>query len=574
MDKKNIVSRPSGFGIGLFLINVLVGQVLIGNLVFLSGNSLAGWQFPAAVALAAALHFLLERERSLQQLWVPVTGILIIAGSVFTVSLIYDTSWDGQGYHQEMVYQLGAGWNPFYEIVPPYPEAGNQWLWVNHYPKALELCEAGIYRFTGRIETAKATNLILWAAAFGVTLALLRKLSFFSGRWNLFYALLFTACPVLVNQVFTFYIDGQLYAVMICLFAVFVHLSISPQRAHWCMLAALIFLLVSIKFTSIVFAALFTGAYVLLLAYRKCWQPLRKLVLISGVAALLSFVLAGYNPYIVSLKNGRHVFYPVMGVDKVEIMGINLPRGFEHKGRIEKLMVSLFSYAENEGSWVGTSRKAQLKVPFSFRKSEIAAAKAEDTRIAGFGPFFSGALLITFFTLLWATVAFKRYRKQLCVLWYALVVLWCSVLLLPEAWWARFVPQLWLVPALVVFTLHSLKILPRLVLYVLIAALSFNITLAFLSFPSRLTRSVQVKTQLEQFRLVKEPLKVQWGESRSVRIRLLEENIPFQVVPKLERRQLVVWSDAYFSKPENFPLPAYEPLPLKWLRKFKSLLGN
>jgi hypothetical protein len=80
--------------------------------------------------------------------------------------------------------------------------------------------------------------------------------------------------------------------------------------------------------------------------------------------------------------------------------------------------------------------------------SEIRAAGGPDVRIAGFGPLFSGAILVALGTGIAAAAINKRQRLLLGALIVAAALLGLA-LIFPQNWWARYVPYLWLVPVCV-----------------------------------------------------------------------------------------------------------------------------
>jgi len=113
--------------------------------------------------------------------------------------------------------------------------------------------------------------------------------------------------------------------------------------------------------------------------------------------------------------------------------------------RLERLLVSLFSESELVPS-------IRLKVPFTFSFREIDSFTFPDARLGGFGPVFGGALLLSAAVLF---VLFWNYRRQLhraasLLVLNGLIVL--SALSFSEAWWARFAPQIWMVPTTIAIT--------------------------------------------------------------------------------------------------------------------------
>ena len=119
-----------------------------------------------------------------------------------------------------------------------------------------------------------------------------------------------------------------------------------------------------------------------------------------------------------------------------EVGQVNM--GFYRKNRFEKLALSLFAQSRNS-----LQEPPVLKVPFHVSAGEALAFTTWDTRFAGWGPLFSGALVIS---LVMMVFLWREKRDAFRI--GAVVITWLlvSVLIFPEPWWARFVPQVWFLP--------------------------------------------------------------------------------------------------------------------------------
>jgi hypothetical protein len=177
----------------------------------------------------------------------------------------------------------------------------------------------------------------------------------------------------------------------------------------------------------------------------------------------------GYTPYVTNLLNGDHIFHPIMGSQRVEIITHITPNAFEGRPAIVKLALSLASETANS---CPTCEPGRLKIPFTVRLSEARGATFPDPRTGGFGPLFSAALLLAAALLILA----MRDRSVSPILWMSLIFLIGSVVINPEAWWARYAPHLWLVPLTVAAFLQpfALSRLARAVRFALLAVLIVN----------------------------------------------------------------------------------------------------
>ena len=87
-----------------------------------------------------------------------------------------------------------------------------------------------------------------------------------------------------------------------------------------------------------------------------------------------------------------------------------------------------------------------MKTPFSIINQ--AGKYGTDMRIGGFGYFWSGILLLL---LPFVILNKNEISENNKIYYFTIILLWSSVLLNPESWWARYVPQFWLIPIFIIF---------------------------------------------------------------------------------------------------------------------------
>ena len=207
-------------------------------------------------------------------------------------------------------------------------------------------------------------------------------------------------------------------------------------------------LLAGIKFTSAVMAAgLACAAPILLRAgglRGPCW---RKLILSSVSALGVAVFLAGVNPYVSNMLRHGHPFHPLMGKDRIDIIGKHADSAFLERDRFSKLFLSTFSRSHNRLPAFNAGPTIALKAPFSVSLGELETFYAKtDVRVGGFGPLFSGVVVVAFLTV--ALVLLRHGPAPLGGVLAIGLVIFSSAMILPEPWWARYVPQLWLLPVL------------------------------------------------------------------------------------------------------------------------------
>ncbi len=263
------------------------------------------------------------------------------------------------------------------------------------------------------------------------------------GGWPAFLAAAVLALnPVSLAQIHTRMNDGLMASGLLAFSALILVWAVNRDR--WATLTAglvLVFTL-NLKFTAVPILVFICAAASGLLWIRRGHKPALELGVWLAIFGIVGIFALGYAPYTKNIIGYGHPFYPLMGAgETADIMTTNTPPVLEGKGAAEAFLFSVFSETH-----AGFGEPARLKLPFALSAAEVRAAGGVDTRIAGFGPLFSGALLLAAFVALFLVRPFlaNRMAGSILLLVGTSIVL---VLIFPENWWARYVPFAWYVPA-------------------------------------------------------------------------------------------------------------------------------
>ncbi len=518
----------TGFG----LVNTIVFSFVLLNLTFISGHGLAAWHFPIAFILAIVLNYYAARHFFGGEFF-PVfirTSLIIltiIIISIFISGLFYDISSDGQMYHMESAIQMKAGWNPFKKELPLEL---NQAIWLNHYGKGVEDPQATIYALTNRLETTKSTNFILLAASFCLSMAFLLRLSRFSFRKNMLFSTLLAFNPVTFYQLLNTYVDGQLSSFLLCFITVACLLYLEADKYFLILLASILIILINIKFTALVFAGIFTTGMLLAFIVGKRWQAFKRAFIISSLAAIFAVGVVGYFPYMINIVQYHDILYPGLKVLKSEAAKFTPPR-LKQKNQLSKFIISFFSHTDNLHLSATKDPIIRSKIPFTFNKTDLFnASKPYVVYMAGLGPFFSGICISSIFLFGYWLWKLKNRRTALPFIIMAGTIL-LSVLIISEAWYARYVPQLWFFPLVLLMgseTYQGKTI--RKIRHLLYIITLVNISFCFASFPYVYYKTAQIKYELDQLKASKQIIPVEFTYFTSNRARFSEYNIPFREV--------------------------------------------
>lgn len=456
----------------------------------------------------------------------------LFAVSVVVAGAFYDVSWDGNGTYQQAVLKLASGWNPM-ASAPPLPPSVGADFWSQVYPKGSWVQAAIIYAFTGNLEQAKAARLLLVGVNFALTFSLLLTLAPHAWRRALLFGGLIALNPIATVQVFTFMYDGEVASL---LFAWLLLAGLIWTRfGRWPIvlaLAATTVMLVTVKFTAPAYVVIFVIALTATAALRppphlKSWQPAVALV----IALVVGVAFVGYSPYVTNTLQRGSPLYPIVGKGSLNLMVLHMPGDFAGKDRVTKLALSVFSTPSEAA---GASMSSTPKFPFSLTVSELRPFAGPTTRVSGLGPLFAAAVVLALvaFILLMANPASRR-DPWVLGLWIAELVILASALINSEAWWARYAPQLWLMPVLVaaVAVYRGDEWIRRLG-YLACGFLVANALLvAGVNVASQVYATTRVTRALEEARAWEAPILLQQREFTTSWIKLSDLGIRYRVVP-------------------------------------------
>ncbi len=386
----------------------------------------------------------------------------LILSLVLLVSLLlsyfsYDSSWDGRTYHQLSVILLGNGWNPVYDYVNQFSMnlfgiESKHLIWVENYPKFVEIVAANFLVLTKHIECGKVVNLLSSVMVFCYSSYILNKMPF--DKLNKFikvilpFLLLYN--PVVVAQIMTYYIDCTVYFyfMLILLAIIDIETNNKVSKLPFSILIMSSIILINIKLSGILYAILPFAIYGFYLAIYKQTEKLKSLVT-ALILVVIMGILSGINPYFTNIQQHRHPFYPLAGKDKIDFMTPSTPIQLESKNIAYNFFMATFSQVDNMSDEYRYS-KMQLKIPFTINKGELNKLVFPDTRVSGFGVFWSGILILSLFLSF-----FIRYNssedKKLGLLIYSIIL--ALLIINPYSWWARYVPHLWILPIFIIIFL-------------------------------------------------------------------------------------------------------------------------
>ncbi|HVX86997.1 MAG TPA: hypothetical protein VH253_19590 [Phycisphaerae bacterium] len=407
---------------------------------------------PAAAPLALALSLLIGiaaaraagRRRWRQALPALLALAILLAATAFS-AFYFDLSWDGQNYHQSAIYALAQDWNVLFHPLRTFEHSQGTQPWVDHYAKGPWYFAAAIFDATGYVEWGKSINLLALAASALALFAAALDAGLTRARAAII-ALVLAFNPVVISELTTFLVDAVMAAFLLTTAAaIFSYLRRPRPLLAWIILCASA-ISINAKFTGLVFLCMiFTAAALWCLLFQR--RRLFPFLAVSATALLLGAGVLGYNPYVTNTFLRHNPFYPAIGTKddaQHDIEKFETPSNLIPHNRFYRLLFVTFGRPGN-APYPHRPTNAQLMPPFAAAPSDLRFYDYHETRVAGFGPWFSGLLILS--TLLFLYALCRPGVSRIAMTLVALTLL-ASIFSSAVFWWPRYGPQFWLLPAL------------------------------------------------------------------------------------------------------------------------------
>lgn len=419
-----------------------------------------GFPFIAPIVLALTLlgAWWLTQQQGLTghaRYWPIAVTLAVLGLSLSIAAFYYDLSWDGEWYHQTGIIHIAHDWNPVTDPMRSF--AKHRELWVRHYAKGTWYAAATIYATTNYIELGKCVNSLALAAAFSAITAASLDAGLRRGH-AIGIAAVVAFNPVVMSEIVTFLVDGVLISFLtVAIAAIFTGLfngwfaaRARPRPAVVVAGVAGSIVCISSKFTGLIYLCfVFTATLIWCLVKQR--ESLSRFCGTAAATLVLGVLVWGYNPYVTNTLYRHQPFYPMLGSAEYPSLSqqgkdgneqLETPKNMVGRPRWVRFGYAIFGRPGNPPYRIG--RNAVLMWPFTARPGDLYAYNYHETRISGFGPFFSGCFLLSGALGIWLlTPARTPYRFALLLIPATIVA---SLMLSPHLWWPRYGPQLWLLP--------------------------------------------------------------------------------------------------------------------------------
>lgn len=541
----------------LLFILMFANLLIITSALFLIKIPITIFHLPASLILGTIELKLIRKENIKNIIVSLITFIIIFSISCLLCGHVYDDSADGNGYHKFAIGLLKNEWNPIYDsqekIIKKLNLDAEENLWVEHYPKATWIYGANIYKLTNNIETAKTFNLMAVFTLFFTIIYLINK---FYQKKLIAIILAIAACtfPIIWQQIFCLYLDGFMGIILLLLIIYFyLFIKNDQSKEYFIISASLIIIISNIKFTGLFYAGIFCLGYYIYYFINKIknkdYKPLIKTTVSFTIVLLISLLIVGSNSYIKNLITKGNPLYPIIGKDKVDIITPQQPKSFANKSPIEKNFYSIFSYTANYATTFNQGTP-KLKIPFTSNMNNELLSIVEDTRIGGFGIYFSGIFIVSIIVIIiYIVIKFKNKEyEKLIFIGVPFLITILLMLFFGESWWARYSPQTHFIILMALYILLTKESKKTFALAsILLLLYCFNSTIIFRHMvKTKIPISGQTRTNLENLKNTTITLKK--GGFAGVQFNLLDHNIKFKNKEKIKNETPLYIGKNYYEK--------------------------
>lgn len=450
-------------GIGTFLVT-LIHTISIG---ILTETILVSTH----VICSFAISFFLLRTHWLN----PFLSILFLFACSFASSFIIDLGADSQTAHIHSYVSILNGWDIVSLEARVYHIHGIEFVSDNYQTylagRVPYVLFAISHSLTGLIDSGKGVNL-----AFHISAAILfsKSLPFTKTKTRLILTSFVFMNPASIAQLNTHYIDHFIFIGFVLCALTAIRLTFynndlrsnHEQKYMGSILFAASVLLSGSKLPGVVFnIVLILGLCSFFVLQRR--REYKQALIVIGISGLGS-ICGGFFPYVygIDFSNSEGVFAVINNIRATSLAWESQSAWLNDTNTLQRLFQSIFSEYH-----VNPAKVPTYKLPGFVTSSEIdeLAKVHPDARIGGFGPLFSFALCISLVIMaLGLRLNYKQYTK--CLSLFILLVI--TSIFHPYAFWARWAPQIWILPVLVLFwhqhsndkLLHKLQALLALIL--------------------------------------------------------------------------------------------------------------
>lgn len=451
--------------------------------------------------------------------------LIVICVSFFISINTYDVSWDGQWYHQDAILKLYNGWNPFYSNAITNYVLIDSDMWIQHYPQASWYLQASILDLTEKIQGAKSINIILIINLLMLSYyTLVNYIKLKSRLVSIIISICIALNPVACYQLNSFYVDGQSAMLLSSYILLLIILYKEKSLLTYLLIASLIIYTCNIKFTNLIYVSIISLSYYLLDLFTNKKLNYKLSAYFISIFIVTVFYV-GYGSYGRNIIEKGHPFYPLLGKNSYGniVADVNKSANFINNNRFENFILSTFSYPK----YSRQPNNSELRIPFT--KTEYFQYSRTDSEIAGFGAIYSDLLLIIIILITIPLIYYLKKYKEYYPLIVLIITIISTVIIIPEMFVARYIPQFWLVPIILLLMAYIRynSIFKGITLITFLALILNSYFILERQYKHQQEVKFSIDQELAYLKTLKQPIQLR-NRYLSIDRRLYENNIKFK----------------------------------------------
>ena len=484
IDIKSINNRRLLLYTAFLLLLILFVPVVVSLIGFLINISISAFHFIISTVLSIIILTIYSNKKGelKEGILSIILSIILLTISILLTWNLYDFSYDGVNYHLHSVISLTNGWNPIKEVLKTGYYADMN---ANYFAaKGVWYYSASIAKLFNNLNVTKTYIFLSTFVSFLLVYYVIletKLINKMSNMFNFMISLFIVFNPVIMYQYMTNYTDVYMSNLILILVFSLLYITKNNDNKIISIIAMIsIMIMGNIKVTGIFFAFIFCAFYFVLWCYQAFKTKNIKNLIDKTLPLILAGILIffiGLNPYFTNIKNGKNMFHPVLGKEKIDLVGANCPVKLQNRNNLKQITYSIISTVNNYVE----EEKYVVKNPLRIEKEEFVNTSF-DIRLGGWGALFFLIVIISMIFAIFIIINYYKNKKNkkktpfnLILTLYTFITIILVALIFPDAWWARYYPVIWILPLLLLIMSTYVFENKRIISYVAIVVMGLMI---------------------------------------------------------------------------------------------------
>lgn len=446
LDKKLKSNFDYNFLTNYFLLLTMfpVVSIVVLALGFIVNIPVSNFHFFISIFLSILGIYLISQISTKKLITLFFFAIISIILFIYLSMIGGDFGWDSKAYHYPAIISIAEGWNPFYENIFEFDQGSISYARkaVATHTKGQWFTGAVIVKLFNIVESSNYTHLLFILSSFFVVHRYLKNLSI-SKELRLLIALTIAFNPVATSQLFSGYVDGVLYSVLVIFLFSNMKIINNPTKEDYFFIISSGIFLSNVKITGAIFTAIIASFMIFFILISQ-YKFLKKYILIISITAVLS-LFVGFDSYVKDTFHGKGPVIQLIKKDKIKDKSFRKMLALQEMELTHQNRFQQFIDSQILGDYLAR-RKPITK--FTVKKFDYSMTKFNNETNT-FGPLYAFSFIASIIFI--PFIFFDKEKK-----WF-MVLLLILVFHIPSLVIGRYFPQAWIIPILTAAYFLNLK---------------------------------------------------------------------------------------------------------------------